>query len=57
MMDEQAIEALLEESRVFPPAPEFARQAIVNSPEVYERVLHAESHVVRRRIRVDRIFV
>jgi acetyl-CoA synthetase len=33
----RAIEALLEESRVFPPAEEFRRQANVASDEVYER--------------------
>ena len=33
----RAIEALLEESRVFPPAEAFRRQANVSSDEVYER--------------------
>src|SRR5262245_47754290 len=33
----RAIEALLEEKRVFEPPAEFARQALINSPEVYER--------------------
>jgi len=36
-VDEQAIEALLEESRVFPPNPEFTAQAVMSSPDVYER--------------------
>lgn len=35
--DVKAIEALLEEKRVFEPPAEFARRALVNSPEVYER--------------------
>src|SRR5947209_2378389 len=33
----KAIEALLEESRVFPPPPEFRKNAWVKSDEVYER--------------------
>src|SRR5688572_28253813 len=37
MTDDQAIEALLEESRVFPPAAEFAAQANVSSDEIYAR--------------------
>ncbi len=36
-IDEKAIEALLEEARVFPPSPEFAAQANVNSQDIYER--------------------
>lgn len=34
-VDERAIEALLEESRVFPPPPEFAQNANVNSAAIY----------------------
>src|SRR5262245_55934611 len=33
----QAIEALLEESRVFPPTEEFRRQANVADEDIYER--------------------
>jgi acetyl-CoA synthetase len=36
-IDQHAIAALLEESRVFPPSPEFTAQANVSSPEIYER--------------------
>src|SRR5919206_455677 len=36
-MTEQNIETLLEERRTFPPPEEFARQANVNDPSVYER--------------------
>jgi acetyl-CoA synthetase len=35
--DPQAIEALLEEDRVFPPPEEFTRQANVNDPLIYKR--------------------
>ena len=31
-----SIEALLEEDRVFPPSPEFVRQANINDPGIYE---------------------
>ena len=34
---EKAIEALLEESRLFPPAEAFTRQANLSDPEVYDR--------------------
>jgi len=37
MMEERAIEALLEESRVFPPPAAFAAQANVPSEELYDR--------------------
>jgi len=36
-VDAKAIEALLEETRVFPPPPDFRKQALVNGEEVYER--------------------
>ncbi|HTE17750.1 MAG TPA: AMP-binding protein, partial [Armatimonadota bacterium] len=36
-MDETAIEALLDEGRLFPPSAEFCAQATVNTPELYER--------------------
>jgi acetyl-CoA synthetase len=36
-VDQRAIEALLEENRVFPPTPELAAAATVNSLELYER--------------------
>ncbi|MCC2668667.1 MAG: acsA [Armatimonadetes bacterium] len=35
--DEQAIEALLDEARLFPPAAEFTAQANVKSPDIYEQ--------------------
>ncbi|HSH46606.1 MAG TPA: acetate--CoA ligase, partial [Longimicrobiales bacterium] len=35
--DEQALEALLEESRRFPPTEEFRAEAHVSDPEIYER--------------------
>jgi len=34
--DDQAIEALLEEGRLFPPSAEFTAQAHVKSPDIYE---------------------
>ncbi len=37
MIDEHAIEALLDESRLFPPTPEFAARATLNDPEIYAR--------------------
>ncbi|MFN3649954.1 MAG: acetate--CoA ligase [Armatimonadota bacterium] len=37
MIDDKGIEALLEESRVFAPTPEFTAQANVSSDELYER--------------------
>ena len=36
-IDETAIEALLDEGRLFPPSAEFCAQATVNTPELYER--------------------
>jgi acetyl-CoA synthetase len=36
-VDERAIEALLEESRIFPPPPAFTQQANVRSPEAYQQ--------------------
>jgi acetyl-CoA synthetase len=38
MSDRSAIESILNESRVFPPPPEFAEQAHVKSFEEYERI-------------------
>ncbi|MEA2528367.1 MAG: acetyl-CoA synthetase, partial [Thermomicrobiales bacterium] len=35
--DEATIAALLDEDRTFPPPPDFAAQAIVNDPSIYER--------------------
>lgn len=40
MIEERAIEALLEESRVFPPSPDFAAQAVATA-DLYERA-HAD---------------
>jgi acetyl-CoA synthetase len=37
MIEDRGIEALLEESRVFPPSSAFAAQANVNSTDLYER--------------------
>jgi len=37
LMDEKAIEALLEESRVFPPSAEFTAQANVRTEDLYQR--------------------
>src|SRR5687768_11316228 len=36
-LDEQAIEALLEESRVFPPDPAFTARANVRDAEIYQQ--------------------
>ena len=37
MSQDRAIEALLEESRLFPPTPEFTAQANLNDPDIYAR--------------------
>ncbi|MEI6913963.1 MAG: acetate--CoA ligase [Armatimonadota bacterium] len=38
-MEERAIEALLEETRVFVPSQEFVSNAVLNDPSIYERSL------------------
>jgi acetyl-CoA synthetase len=40
MMEPTAIEALLQEQRVFPPPEAFARQANMNDPSIYEEAAH-----------------